>query len=133
MPSSLMALNILEVPVEPTLGNLFVDTTPTKGNITINGISQGIAPITKNNITPGSYIIEFSNKLGYLTPLSETVTVKAGETTRIVREYIFIVTSFWELFIAWWNSLSITEKILVFTGISGVIATVAVSGRKRDE
>ena len=75
---------IPEVPIGKAI--LAIDTIPVKGEIYLDGISQGIAPVTLT-LDPGTYIIGFGNIEGYITPEDITVTLIEGQSIIKTAEY----------------------------------------------
>lgn len=74
-------------PPPPVQGTLHIMTTPvTNGEIFIDGISQGFAPVTKD-VDIGSYTISFGAVSGYATPVPQTVSVYENQTTFIEGVY----------------------------------------------
>jgi len=72
---------IFEAPLPPPAqGTLQITTTPVTGEVFIDGISQGFAPISKD-VDIGSYTISFGDVSGYTTPVPQTVTVYESQTT----------------------------------------------------
>ena len=77
-----------EPPPEPPPGKalLMVDTTPIKGSIFVNGVYQGIAPLTLE-LDPGTYIVSFGGITGYITPPPQTITLIEGGTAEMSATY----------------------------------------------
>lgn len=73
-------------PPPPEQGTLYVDTTPVKGEVYVNGTSWGIAPQTRN-LNPGTYTVSFGEVKGYTKPAPQTATVIEGQTTTITGTY----------------------------------------------
>ncbi len=65
---------------------LNVNTTPVKGGIYIDGIYQGIAPMTFE-IEPGTHMVAFTDVGGWITPAPQQATLAAGDTATIVGTY----------------------------------------------
>ena len=63
---------------EPGEGLLKVDTSPVKGEIFLDGVSQGIAPISVS-LLPGNYVVEFGAVVGYVLPTNDGATVQVEE------------------------------------------------------
>ncbi len=70
----------------PSTGTLSVTTTPVNGEIFVDSISWGTAPVSKS-IVAGSHIVSFGAVSGYTTPPSLTVSVTAGQTTSVTGTY----------------------------------------------
>lgn len=68
---------------------LAVATTPVNGEVFVNGVSWGTAPVTKT-VDPGSYEITFGTVSGYTTPASKTVTLASGQTKTVTGTYTSI-------------------------------------------
>ena len=74
-------------PPPPTQGTLQITTTPIlDGEIFINGVSQGLAPVT-TDVVVGSYTISFGDVSGYVTPVPQTAVVQENQTTSVVGVY----------------------------------------------
>ena len=70
-------------------GTLNVDTTPVKGEVYIDGVAQGIAPV--NIAVPvGNHTVGFGDVNGYVTPTPQTITVAAGQTVPVLGTYLRI-------------------------------------------
>jgi hypothetical protein len=65
-------------PPPPSKAILSIDTTPVKGQIFINGVLMGTAPITQE-LDTGDYLVSFGDVEGYITPASIAVTLIEGE------------------------------------------------------
>ena len=71
---------------EPGEGILKVDTSPVKGEVFVDGVSQGVAPVSVSFL-PGNYTVEFGPVSGYVTPANQMVGVVEGETTSVTGIY----------------------------------------------
>jgi hypothetical protein len=71
-------------PVGPsmTTGTLSVSSTPSGAPVYLDSTPMGNTPVTLQNLTPGSHLVEIKNP-GYL-PYSVQVSVKAGEQTAVI-------------------------------------------------
>jgi hypothetical protein len=71
-------------PLEPpmTTGALAVSSTPSGAPVYLDSAPMGNTPVTLQNLTPGSHLVEIKNP-GYL-PYSVQVLVKAGEQTVVI-------------------------------------------------
>ncbi len=65
---------------------LSVDTTPVKGDVSIDGKRWGKAPLLGQFIA-GNYEISFGDVEGYDSPGPERVTLRAGVLTGVTAEY----------------------------------------------
>lgn len=65
---------------------LSVDTTPVKGDVSINGKHWGRTPLL-GQFAAGSYEISFGDVEGYDTPGAERITLRAGVMTGVTAEY----------------------------------------------
>ncbi|GEM_PF-4173900 len=72
-------VSIIPASTNQTKFTIIIDTTPVKGNIIINGTSQGIAPITLL-LNQGSHSISYSAIAGYTSPANETITLTQNQT-----------------------------------------------------
>ncbi len=70
-------------------GTLQIITTPIDGEVFINSISEGLAPITKD-VDVGSYTISFGTVSGYTTPDPQTVSVYENQITYVEGDYQII-------------------------------------------
>ncbi len=70
----------------PGMAILVVDTTPVKGEVYLDGVSQGIAPTTLV-LDPGNYTISFGDIEGYITPEDVTVPLVEGQSLIVTSEY----------------------------------------------
>ena len=70
----------------PGKATLIVDTTPVKGEVFINDISQGIAPVTLE-VDPGSYTLSFGDVEGYHSPEDTTITLAEDDIITVTGEY----------------------------------------------
>jgi basic membrane protein A len=66
-----------------------VDTSPVKGGVTVDGVSWGTAPVSRE-VDPGTYTVTFGAVTDYTTPASQTVTVASGETKSISVSYVSV-------------------------------------------
>jgi len=73
-------------PPPPEQGTLQITTTPVIGEVFIDGISEGPAPVTKD-VDAGSYTISFGAVSGYYTPTPQTVDVSENQTTSVEGVY----------------------------------------------
>ncbi|MGH9348326.1 MAG: PEGA domain-containing protein [Vicinamibacterales bacterium] len=63
------------------LGTLIVRSDPSGAKVTVDGHVFGRAPLTLENLTPGSHAVTLENDLG---EVKETVTIEAGVTAALV-------------------------------------------------
>jgi len=70
----------------PERGTLFIDTTPVKGEVFVNGESWGKAP-QQRELAPGTYLVSFGEVEGYRKPQDVQATVLAGQVTNIKGVY----------------------------------------------
>jgi len=66
-----------------------VDTIPVKGGVTVDGVSWGTAPVSRE-VDPGTYTVTFGAVTDYTTPASQSVTVASGETKSITVPYVSV-------------------------------------------
>jgi hypothetical protein len=66
-------------PPPPGKAILSIDTTPVKGNVFINGVLVGTAPI-RVELDPGTYTVSFGPVSGYITPADILITLAEGQT-----------------------------------------------------
>ena len=76
-------------PVTPGVTTLSVDTTPVKGEVSVDGVSWGTAPVSRE-VDPGTYTVTFGAVTDYTTPASQSVTVASGETKSITATYVAV-------------------------------------------
>ena len=77
---------VYELILPPAQGTLQITTTPVAGEIFIDGISEGPAPVTKE-VDVGAYTISFGDVSGYITPESQTVDVYENQITSVEGAY----------------------------------------------
>lgn len=69
------------------LGVLTVDTSPVKGEITINGeFKWGKCPLL-GQFPVGEYLIEYGDVNDYIAPRSEKVRLQAGMLSSVTAKY----------------------------------------------
>ena len=78
-------------PVTPGVTTLSVDTTPVNGEVTVDGVSWGTAPVSQE-VDPGTYTVTFGAVTGYTAPATQSVTVASGETKSITVPYVSVTT-----------------------------------------
>ena len=76
-------------PVTPGVTTLSVDTTPVKGGVTVDGVSWGTAPVSRE-VDPGTHTVTFGAVTGYTAPATQSVTVASGETKSITVPYVAV-------------------------------------------
>jgi len=69
-----------------------IDTIPVKGEIFINVVSQGFAPVSVE-VDAGTYTVSFGDVAGYTTPSAQTITVLAGEIRDVLGTYTAVVVA----------------------------------------
>jgi hypothetical protein len=74
-----------------TTGILSVKTIPVSGNISVDGVYEGIG-IWSGSVSAGSHTVSFGPVAGYTTPPPQTVTVSAGNTTMVTGTYVPVST-----------------------------------------
>jgi len=75
--------------IPPAKATINIDTTPVKGEVILNGVSQGIAPLSLL-ADPGTYSVSFGNVAGYATPPTQIITVVSGEIKSVLGEYVAV-------------------------------------------
>ena len=70
----------------PAKAILEVRTVPVLGEVYLNGVYQGSAPIDLE-LDPGIYTVSFGDVQGYVTPLEKSIAVAEGETKRLTSTY----------------------------------------------
>lgn len=80
----------------PTTGHLAIDTTPVKGEVWVQGESQGVAPVFLKDVPQGQYEVNFGPVEGYDTPAPQTKTVIAGWTISCIGYYTKPAGQWWE-------------------------------------
>lgn len=68
---------------------LSVDTSPVKGEVIVDGVSWGTAPVSRE-VDPGTYTVSFGDVTGYTAPGSQTVTIASGEIKSITVSYVSV-------------------------------------------
>lgn len=83
-----------EIPPPPPVGKgtLSINTAPIKGGIWLNGVYQGIAPITLE-LDPGTYTIAFGDVQGYITPPPYYAVLHAGDIVAVTGTYEPLVST----------------------------------------
>jgi subtilisin len=82
-------LFIFESPTPPEQGTLDITTTPVTGEVFIDGVSEGLAPVTKN-VDIGTYTVSFGDVSEYITPEPQTVEVYVNQVTYVEGVYELI-------------------------------------------
>jgi len=72
----------------PNQGTLSVITTPVNGEVLVNSVSKGNAPITIS-LAPESYVVSFGEVSKYISPSPVTVNIASGLTTTVTGTYIY--------------------------------------------
>ena len=72
---------------KPTTGFLYVNTDPVKGEVYIDAVSYGIAPVGPVELENGKHYVTFGAIDGYITPKQQTAYIQGGENSSIVGEY----------------------------------------------
>ncbi len=75
--------------VYPQTGFINIDTRPVKGEVFIDGISAGAAPVTRE-VNAGTHTVSFGDVADYNTPTDITATVTASGTFNAVADYTVI-------------------------------------------
>jgi len=73
---------------KPTTGSLLVNTHPVKGEVFIDAISYGEAPVGPVELERGKHYVTFGAVEGYITPGQQTAYIQGDETSSIVGEYL---------------------------------------------
>lgn len=73
---------------KPTTGFLVVNTDPVKGEVFVDAVSYGIAPVGPVELERGNHYVAFGAVDGYITPAQQTAYIQGGETLPIIGEYI---------------------------------------------
>jgi len=74
--------------VEET-GILSISTTPITGEVFVDGVSWGDAPVSWE-VDVGTYTVTFGDVEGYVTPISQEVVITADITTIVTGTYVLI-------------------------------------------
>jgi len=85
---------------KPTTGWLNVDTTPIKGEVYIDGVSQGIAPVHVE-LDEGDYAISYGVIEGWETPAPDTATIVGGKPTGLIGYYKPPPSVWWHELVKW--------------------------------
>jgi hypothetical protein len=75
--------------VGEAMANLTVNTTPVSGQIYIDGVLAGTAPITLQ-IPAGIHTITFEDVSGYIPPAAQTITLPANGNQTVTGTYVVI-------------------------------------------
>ena len=76
-------------PDPSTYGLLRVTTSPALGSkIVVDGVARDEWGLNWVKVAPGTHTVSFGDVYGYTTPVSQTVTVTAGQTTPVVGGFI---------------------------------------------
>lgn len=75
----------------PIIGTLSVTTTPVIGQVFVDGVSWGFAPVSKF-LDPGSHTVSFGAIFGYTKPADVTVSITTGSTSSVTGTYTEIST-----------------------------------------
>ncbi|MBI2938583.1 MAG: cellulase family glycosylhydrolase, partial [Thaumarchaeota archaeon] len=70
----------------PLNGTLSVSTTPVTGEVFVDSVSWGMAPVSRS-VAAGSHTVSFGLVLGYTSPANVIVSVTAGATTSVTGTY----------------------------------------------
>lgn len=74
-------------------GSMYIDTTPVKGSVYVNGSLIGVAPQTVTGLAPGDYVVSFGAVANYSAPANQTKSVVSGQTTDVLGTYQIITGS----------------------------------------
>lgn len=83
----------------PTTGYLVVDTSPVKGEVWVQGESQGEAPIGPLELDEGTYPVSYGVIEGWQTPDQDTATIIGGKTTALIGYYERPPEYWWEKYV----------------------------------
>jgi len=78
-------LTVTELPTET--GTLFVDTTPVKGSVFVDGAPWGTAPQSRA-LAVGAYVVSYGAFSGYITPSPVSAIVNKDTTTTKTGTYV---------------------------------------------
>ena len=67
--------------VATEVGTIIIGSSPEGAEVTLNGELRGLTPLTLSDLAPGEYQLEL--RLTDYQPLTETITVRANETTEL--------------------------------------------------
>jgi hypothetical protein len=73
-----------------TTGDISVTTTPVNGEVFVDGISWGVAPVS-GSVSTGSHTVSFGAVPSFTAPASITVSVTEGLTTSVTGNYTLII------------------------------------------
>jgi hypothetical protein len=71
----------------PTTGYLVIDTTPIKGEVFVQGISYGEAPVGPVELDVGTYPVAYGAIEGWDTPPPDTATIRPNKTESLIGYY----------------------------------------------
>lgn len=66
---------------------LKIDLTPASGQWRLDGGAWQTSGTTTTGLPPGSHLVEYAGLAGYASPTTENVTLVAGQTTTLARNY----------------------------------------------
>jgi subtilisin family serine protease len=87
--TTIVEFRFVSPPPPPEQGTLQITTTPVNGEVFIDDISQGLAPVTKD-VDVGSYTVSFGDVSGSTTPAPQAVDVYENQTTFVEGIYQLI-------------------------------------------
>jgi len=99
-------------------GTLSIDTEPVKGEVLVDGVSWGIAPVSQV-VDVGTYTVSFGDVTDYITPADITATVSEDTVTTVTGIYIVVTPTLG------WIEGTVTD---VSTGLAIELATVEAVG-----
>lgn len=106
-------------PPPPGMGTLIVDTTPVKGEVFIDAVSQGKAPIVVN-VAAGSHVVSFGPvSVAYTTPRPQTMDVAEGDIVPVMGIYVLTNIPSW------------LPYALLGGGAAVLVASLAARGKKK--
>jgi len=100
----------------PGKATLTIDTEPIKGGVYLDGVYQGIAPITLE-LDPGTYVAGFGDIEGWITPPQYSAVLTEGDAVTVVGTYQ-PVTQYRLLSVATYPEMNLTLWVDSFSAVT---------------
>ena len=76
------ASQYLELPETPSSGSLLVQSDPAGARVTVDGVDQGVAPVSVADLAPGEHEVVLQAEGG--APVKQRVVIQAGVTSSVL-------------------------------------------------